>query len=116
MGIHECPGSRRPLTGEQAGGVRVVAETESFIAFVPYAPRFADELHVLARSHACSLNDITDPERRSLAELLALVVPAYEGLRDGGAPYAMGIHQGRPTKADDSRSATFRSSSRLRSG
>jgi UDPglucose--hexose-1-phosphate uridylyltransferase len=85
---------------EQADGLRVVTENESFIAFVPYAPRFPHELHVLARRHACSLNDITDPERRSLAELLDLVLPAYEELHGVGAPYAMGIHQA-PT--DDGR-------------
>lgn len=87
------------VAAEQEQGRRLVAENESFVAFVPFAPRFAQELHVLSRRHAASLLDLTDPERVSLAELLAQMVPGYERLL-GGARYLVAVHQA-PT--DDGR-------------
>jgi UDPglucose--hexose-1-phosphate uridylyltransferase len=78
---------------ERADGIRVVAQTESFSAFVPFAPRFAYEVHVLSRRHAASLLDLTDPERASLAEILESVLRAYDALFGFPLPYVMSVHQ-----------------------
>jgi UDPglucose--hexose-1-phosphate uridylyltransferase len=78
---------------ERADGVRIVAQTESFTAFVPFAPRFAYEVHVLSRRHAASLLDLTDPERASLAEILECVLGAYDALFGFPLPYVMSVHQ-----------------------
>jgi UDPglucose--hexose-1-phosphate uridylyltransferase len=78
---------------ERADGVRIVAQTESFCAFVPFAPRFAYEVHVVSRRHAASLLDLTDPERESLAEILEAVLRAYDALFGFPLPYVMSVHQ-----------------------
>lgn len=85
---------------ERADGVRVVDENESFLAYVPFAARYPYEVHVVARRHAPSLLDLTDPERAALAEMLASVLRAYDGLFGFSLPYVMVLHQA-PT--DDGR-------------
>jgi UDPglucose--hexose-1-phosphate uridylyltransferase len=73
---------------ERAEGVRVVAANRSFMAFVPFAARVPDEVHVTSLRHAASLLDLSDPERLALAEVLRAVVQAY-----AGRPYVMAMHQ-----------------------
>ena len=47
----------------------------------------------MSRRHAASLLDLTDPERRLLAEILLRVLRAYDALFGFSMPYVMGIHQ-----------------------
>ena len=85
---------------ELASGVRVVAENEAFVAFVPFAARFPYELHVVAHRHVPSLLDLSDPERDALAALLLEVVGAYDELFGFTLPYVMSMHQA-PTSEDE---------------
>jgi UDPglucose--hexose-1-phosphate uridylyltransferase len=78
---------------ERADGVRVIGRNPSFLAYVPFAARFPYEVHVTALRHAASVLDLTDPERRDLAELLQLVARAYDGLFGFSLPYVMSVHQ-----------------------
>jgi UDPglucose--hexose-1-phosphate uridylyltransferase len=78
---------------ELADGVRVVAENESFAAFVPFAARFPYEVHVAARRHASSLLDLGATERSSLAALLRRVLAGYDRLFGFPLPYVMAMHQ-----------------------
>jgi UDPglucose--hexose-1-phosphate uridylyltransferase len=78
---------------ERADGVRVVAENGSFLAFVPFAARYPYEVHVVARRHAASLLDLTDPERLALARLLQTVLGGYDRLFGFPLPYVMTMHQ-----------------------
>ena len=78
---------------ERADGVRIVDQNRSFVAFVPFAARFPYEVHVTARRHAASLLDLTDPERRALAELLSSVVKGLDRLFGFSLPYVMAMHQ-----------------------
>jgi UDPglucose--hexose-1-phosphate uridylyltransferase len=78
---------------ERADGVRIVTENRSFVAYVPFAARFPYEVHVAVRRHAASLLDLTDPERRLLAELLETVTQAYDRLFGFSMPYVMAVHQ-----------------------
>jgi UDPglucose--hexose-1-phosphate uridylyltransferase len=78
---------------ERADGVRLVAQNRSFLAFVPFAARFPYEVHVMAHRHASSLLDLTDPERRALAELLQTVVRGYDALFGFPLAYVMSMHQ-----------------------
>ncbi|HVL32525.1 MAG TPA: galactose-1-phosphate uridylyltransferase, partial [Actinomycetota bacterium] len=89
---------------ERGEGVRVVADNPSFFAFVPFAARFPYEVHISARRHATSLLDLTDPERRALAEVLRSVLRGYDRLFGFPMPYVMVMHQS-PT--DDGRSLSF---------
>lgn len=81
------------LAREQGEGVRIVAQCDAFVAFVPFAPRFAYEVHVAARRHAPSLLDLSDPERDDLASMLVEVVARYESLFGLDLPYVMAVHQ-----------------------
>ncbi len=82
---------------ERADGVRVVAQNQSFLAFVPFAARTPYEVHIAAKRHATSLLDLTDPERAALAALLKTVVTAYDALSGSVVPYVMSMHQA-PTR------------------
>jgi UDPglucose--hexose-1-phosphate uridylyltransferase len=78
---------------ERGDRVRVVAENQSFVAFVPFAARYPYEVHVVSRRHAPSLLDLTDPERDLLAEILLRTLRGYDALFGFSMPYIMGIHQ-----------------------
>jgi UDPglucose--hexose-1-phosphate uridylyltransferase len=78
---------------EQSDGVRLVAQNESFLAFVPFAARLPCEVQVAAKRHAASLLDLTDPERAALARLLAELLHAYERLTDGPLSYVLALQQ-----------------------
>ncbi len=78
---------------ERTDGRRVVAENDSFVAFVPFAARFPHELHIYSQRHATSLLDCTDPERLALARILQTAVRAYQRQFDSAAPYVLAIHQ-----------------------
>jgi UDPglucose--hexose-1-phosphate uridylyltransferase len=78
---------------ERTDGRRVVAENDSFLAFVPFAARFPYELHIYSQRHATSLLDCTDPERLALARMLQTAVRAYRGIFRTSAPYVMSMHQ-----------------------
>jgi UDPglucose--hexose-1-phosphate uridylyltransferase len=66
--------------------VRIVAETPRFVAFTPYASRFAYEIWVLPRTHASHYETLSDADANELASLLrsilgkldaVLTYPAY---------------------------------------
>lgn len=78
---------------ERSDGVRLVAQNGSFVAFVPFAARFPYEVHVASRRHATSVTDLTDPERRLLAELLVTVRRGLDGLFGFPLPLVMSVHQ-----------------------
>jgi UDPglucose--hexose-1-phosphate uridylyltransferase len=79
--------------GEQAGGERVVASSERFVAFVPWAPRWPFEVHVYPRRHAPDLPALTEDERDELVVLHADVLRRFDGLFDRPAPYVAAWHQ-----------------------
>jgi len=81
------------VAAERAAGARVVARNRSFLAFVPFAARFPYELHITAHRHAASLLDLSDLERRHLAELLDVVVRGYDALFGFPLPYVMSMRQ-----------------------
>ncbi len=72
---------------------RVVAENDSFVAFVPFAGRFPYELHISSQRHMTSLLDCTDPERLALARMLQTALRAYQNLFRSDTPYVMSMHQ-----------------------
>lgn len=81
------------VAAERSTGTRVIARNRSFLAFVPFAARFPYEVHIAAHRHAASLLDLSDLERRDLAELLDIVVRGYDRLFGFTLPYVMSLHQ-----------------------
>jgi UDPglucose--hexose-1-phosphate uridylyltransferase len=59
---------------EQEMGEREVLETEHFLAFCPFAPRFPFEVWVLPKLHSCAYTEITDTEKEDLAHVMKEVL------------------------------------------
>jgi UDPglucose--hexose-1-phosphate uridylyltransferase len=78
---------------EQAFGGRIIARSDGFVAYVPFAARLPYEVHVAATAHRESLLDLTDSERNGLAELLRVVQAKYDNLWGFPMPYTMSMHQ-----------------------
>jgi UDPglucose--hexose-1-phosphate uridylyltransferase len=88
------------LRRELDAGERVVAETDAFVALVPYWAVWPFETLILPRRPVSRLPDITAPERDGLAALLARLTRGYDALFATACPYSMGFHQ-RPSKLTD---------------
>lgn len=78
---------------ERNDGRRIVAENESFAAYIPFFARWPYEVHISSRRHMQALTDFTRIEQRHLAELLKMLLVAYDRVFDMSFPYMMVIHQ-----------------------
>jgi UDPglucose--hexose-1-phosphate uridylyltransferase len=68
------------MKGEIADKVRIVAENEHFVAFVPFAARFPSEVQLYSRRHFGHLQDMSEEERGSFASILSTVRRKYDHL------------------------------------
>ena len=64
-------------------GDRMVAENDSFWAFVPYAARFAFEIWVLPKRHVPTFPALTTQERWDLAKITKELLLRVKALRPG---------------------------------
>ncbi len=85
---------------ELTDGGRVVAENESFLAHVPFAPRFPYEVHIVSKQHYGSLADLSSLEGKHLAGIVRLLLTMYDSLWDAQMPFMMAMHQ-RPTDSGE---------------
>jgi UDPglucose--hexose-1-phosphate uridylyltransferase len=81
------------LADELRDGRRVVFESESVVAYVPFAARWAYEVHVVMREHRPSLGECAPEELRQLASVLQTIVRGYDALFERPFPYVMAVHQ-----------------------
>src|SRR3712207_2767757 len=65
---------------ERRDGRRIVAENSSFVAYIPFFARYPYEVHISSLRHLQALTDMTEAEQRDLAELLKMVLVAYDKL------------------------------------
>ena len=70
------------LKRERSDAVRIVAENDSFVAFVPYAARFPSEVQIYAKHHVLGLAQTTPDERDDLASILSVIRRKYDNLYD----------------------------------
>lgn len=75
---------------------RIVLESDSFTAAVPFYARYPYEVHIWSKEHRSSLEDLGPPEVRDLARMLKGVLTKYDALWDLSMPYMMILKQ-RPT-------------------
>jgi UDPglucose--hexose-1-phosphate uridylyltransferase len=87
------------LAAEVAAGERVVARTEAWTAFVPYAARWPVEVHVYPNRRVVELAELDESERSDVAELYLDVLRRMEGLYDDTLPYIAAWHQA-PVRVD----------------
>lgn len=85
---------------EKSFGQRVVAENDSFLAYLPFFTDYPYGLFVVSKSHKTALPDFTRREKRDLAVMLKHMTGAMDTLFDRLFPYMMVLHQ-RPVNGDD---------------
>ncbi len=72
---------------ECKAGIRVVTETEHWVAYVPFAARWPFEVTITPVRHAPDLPALDDAERDDLARIYLDVLGRFDRLFDTPAPY-----------------------------
>jgi UDPglucose--hexose-1-phosphate uridylyltransferase len=85
---------------ELGDGRRIIHQSAGVVAYVPYAARWAFEVHVVMREHRPSLLDCDAGELRELAHALQTIARGYDALFERPFPYVMVVHQA-PTTAEE---------------
>ncbi|MGV3614053.1 MAG: UDP-glucose--hexose-1-phosphate uridylyltransferase [Fimbriimonas sp.] len=88
------------LEQELSEGERVVAQNEHWALIVPFWAVWPFEYLLLPKRHVTRLPELTEAERRALAEILKDGLQRYDGLFDTSFPYSMGWH-GAPTDGNE---------------
>ena len=81
---------------ERSDGRRVVIETTTWQASIPFAARWPYEVHLAPRRHVGWLHELRRAEVVDLAAMLKRLLTGYDRLFGFSLPYVMAIHQ-RPT-------------------
>ncbi|MEB3049343.1 galactose-1-phosphate uridylyltransferase [Mycolicibacter sp. MYC123] len=81
------------LAAEVADGSRIVARTERFTAFVPYAARWPVEVHLYPNRRVHNLTDLTEDELDDFAEIYRNLLGRFDRLYDAPLPYMAALHQ-----------------------
>ncbi len=87
------------LAGEIADGCRIVARTDLFTAFVPFAARWPVEVHIYPNRFAHNLVDLTDAELDAFTQIYLDVLRRFDALYSGQLPYISALHQFNDTDA-----------------
>jgi UDPglucose--hexose-1-phosphate uridylyltransferase len=85
------------LAAEIRAAERIVCENEAFAALVPFWAVWPFEALVIARRHVAVMDELSEPERDGLADILKRLTVRYDGLFETPCPYSMGFHQ-RPAR------------------
>jgi len=94
------------IAAEQRDQVRIIAENETAIAFLPYFARYAYEVFVAPKQPSPSIAALSDVEAHDLAEVLKETVVRFDNLWQMPFPYVMPLHQA-PTDGGDYRAFHF---------
>jgi UDPglucose--hexose-1-phosphate uridylyltransferase len=78
---------------ELADGDRIVARTDSFTAFVPFAARWPVEVHIYPNRFVHNLIELTDAELDGFAQIYLDVLRRFDRLYSGPLPYISALHQ-----------------------
>jgi UDPglucose--hexose-1-phosphate uridylyltransferase len=80
------------LERELSLGERIVTANEDWVALVPYWAVWPFETLLLPRRPVKRFPELTQPIRRSLAEILKALLGGYDNLFETSFPYSMGWH------------------------
>ena len=72
---------------------RLVAENNSFFAFIPFFARWPYEVHIYAARHFQNITEFTGQETADFAQILKIVTQKYDNLFGFSFPYMMVMHQ-----------------------
>ncbi|MEY7974407.1 galactose-1-phosphate uridylyltransferase [Saccharomonospora xinjiangensis] len=81
------------LTAERRSGVRVIAETAHWVAFVPAAARWPVEVHVYPLRKVRTIADLDDAERDDFTTLYLDLLQRLDRLYGDPLPYISAWHQ-----------------------
>ncbi len=87
------------LAAEVADGDRVVARSDTFTAFVPFAARWPVEVHIYPNRFVHNLLDLDAAELDDLARLYLDVLRRFDALYPAPLPYISALHQYADTDA-----------------
>jgi len=88
------------IRSEQEDGRRILFESASAIAFLPYFARYAYEAYVAPKATHASLATMSAGELRDLAVALKSLLVRYDNLWQMSFPYVLTLHQA-PTDGAD---------------
>src|SRR5205085_3208049 len=94
------------IAAQRRDGMRILAETDAAIAFLPYFARYAYEVFVVPKASHASLATLAAEEMRDLADVLRRVLVKFDNLWRMPFPYVMPLHQA-PTDGGDYRGFHF---------
>jgi UDPglucose--hexose-1-phosphate uridylyltransferase len=72
---------------------RVLIETDSFLAYVPFAARWPMEAHLLPKRQVANHAELTSDERTELATVYSSLLRAFETVYETPSPYIAAWHQ-----------------------
>lgn len=81
------------ITAEQKDEIRLVAENEHALAFVPFFARYAYEVLIFPKKRHASLISMSESELGGMAAAYQEVVQRFDGVFGIQFPYVMNIHQ-----------------------
>ncbi|MGB3473289.1 MAG: galactose-1-phosphate uridylyltransferase [Mycobacterium sp.] len=81
------------LAAERAEGSRIVAQTEHFTAFVPFAARWPVEVHLYPNRRVHNLTDLTDDELDDFGGVYRNLLGRFDRIYDAPLPYMAALHQ-----------------------
>jgi UDPglucose--hexose-1-phosphate uridylyltransferase len=71
---------------------RIVAETDHWVALVPYWAAWPFETMLLPKAHRARFDELTAAERNDLGHALKILTTRYDNLFECSFPYSMGWH------------------------
>lgn len=74
--------------------LRIIHENPSMIAYIPFFTDYPWGVFIVSKRHFSHIDHMTVDEERDLAEILKIVVGAFDFLFDRPFPYMMVMHQG----------------------
>jgi UDPglucose--hexose-1-phosphate uridylyltransferase len=81
------------LAREIADGSRIVAQTDLFTAFVPFAARWPVEVHIYPNRFVHNLTELTDTELDDFARIYLDVLGRFDRMYPTPLPYISALHQ-----------------------
>jgi UDPglucose--hexose-1-phosphate uridylyltransferase len=87
------------LAREIADGSRVIARTELFTAFVPFAARWPVEVHIYPNRFVHNLVELDEDELNAFAQVYLDVLGRFDRMYSAPLPYISALHQFADTDA-----------------
>ncbi|PXY21304.1 galactose-1-phosphate uridylyltransferase [Prauserella muralis] len=89
------------VAAERSAGLRLLAETAHWVAFVPAAARWPVEVHLYPLRRVKTIPELTDAERDDFATVYLDVLRRCDRLYDAPLPYVSAWHQGPVSDPED---------------